>query len=136
MNFNIPETRSRPKVLWQILAALALGCWLCLTLLCQPTALAANLDNGERVFEIQCAGCHPNGSNIIRRGKNLQQKALQRNGFDSPEAIAEIVRNGKNNMSAYKDRLTEAEITDVAAYVLDRAAANWKSLNGSWVIGN
>lgn len=126
MNFNILETRTRPRALWQILAAIAFACLLCLTLLCQPTALAADLSNGERVFDLQCAGCHPNGSNIIRRGKNLKQKTLQRNGVDSIETIADLVRNGKNNMSAYKDRLTEAEIADVSAYVLDRAASGWK----------
>jgi cytochrome c6 len=134
MNFNISETRSRsdslgvsrPQILWQILAAIAFACLLCLTLLCQPTALAADLGNGERVFNLQCAGCHPNGSNIIRRGKNLKQKTLQRNGFDSVETIADLVRNGKNNMSAYKDRLSEAEIANVSAYVLDRSAAGWK----------
>lgn len=126
MNFNILETRSRPKILWQLLSAIAVACILCLTLLCQPTALAADLSSGERVFELQCAGCHPNGSNIIRRGKNLKQKALQRNGVDTPEAIANLVRNGKNNMSAFKDRLSDAEITDVSAYVLERAAADWK----------
>lgn len=126
MNFNILETRSRPKILWQILSAIAFACLLCLTLLCQPTALAADLSTGERVFDLQCAGCHPNGSNIIRRGKNLKQKTLQRNGVDTPEAIADLVRNGKNNMSAYKDRLTETEIAEVSAYVLNRAAANWK----------
>lgn len=126
INFNILEPRSRPKTFWQILAAVVLACLLCLTLLCQPTALAAELSTGERVFDLQCAGCHPNGSNIIRRGKNLKQKALKRNGVDTPEAIANLVRNGKNNMSAYKDRLTETEIAEVSAYVLHRAAANWK----------
>jgi cytochrome c6 len=126
MNFNILETRSRPKILWQILSAIAFACLLCLTLLCQPTALAADLSTGAQVFDLQCAGCHPNGSNIIRRGKNLKQKTLQRNGVDTPEAIADLVRNGKNNMSAYKDRLTETEIAEVSAYVLNRAAANWK----------
>lgn len=126
INFNILETRSRPKTFWQILAAVVLACLLCLTLLCQPTALAAEISTGERVFDLQCAGCHPNGSNIIRRGKNLKQKALKRNGVDTPEAIANLVRNGKNNMSAYKDRLTETEIAEVSAYVLHRAAANWK----------
>lgn len=126
MNFNILETRSRQQILWQILTALAVACILCLTLLCQPTAFAADLGNGERVFEVQCAGCHANGSNIVRRGKNLKQKALQRNGVDTVEAIADLVTNGKNNMSAYKDRLSEAEIADVSAYVLDRAAADWK----------
>ena len=91
----------------------------------QP-ALAADIANGEQIFSVQCAGCHIKGGNIIRRGKNLKQKALKRNGMDSIEAISSIVANGKNNMSAYKDRLSEQQIQDVSAYVLDRAEKDWR----------
>ncbi len=91
----------------------------------QP-ALAADIANGEQIFSVQCAGCHINGGNIIRRGKNLKQKALKRNGMDSIEAISSIVANGKNNMSAYKDRLSEQQIQDVSTYVLDQAEKDWR----------
>ena len=82
--------------------------------------------NGAQLFEVHCAGCHLNGRNIIRRGKNLKLKALQKNQMDSVEAIAQIVMNGKNNMSAYKDRLTELEIQQVSAYVWEQAQQGWK----------
>ncbi|GAB4134492.1 MAG: c-type cytochrome [Cyanobacteria bacterium J069] len=88
---------------------------------------AANLETGAKVFDVHCAGCHVNGGNIIRRGKNLKQPALEKNGYATAEAIAQIVANGKANMSAYQDKLTAEEIASVAAYVLDRAAAGWKS---------
>lgn len=88
-------------------------------------SLAADLDNGAQIFSFNCAGCHVNGSNIIRRGKNLKQAALKKNKVDSLEAISSLVANGKNNMSAYKDRLTSQEIQNVAAYVLDQAAKDW-----------
>ncbi|WOB45367.1 c-type cytochrome [Thermoleptolyngbya oregonensis NK1-22] len=88
---------------------------------------AADLKTGAAVFEVHCAGCHVNGGNIIRRGKNLKQPALEKNGYATVEAIAQIVANGKANMSAYKDKLTAEEIESVAAYVLERAAAGWKS---------
>lgn len=88
-------------------------------------AWAADVANGAQVFEVHCIGCHVNGGNIIRGGKNLKQKALERNGYITVEAIAQIVANGKANMSAYKTRLTPAEIEDVAAYVLQQAAQNW-----------
>lgn len=91
-----------------------------------PIALAADTTNGEKIFSVQCAGCHINGSNIVRRGKNLKLKALKKNNMDSIEAISSIVANGKNNMSAYKDRLTEQQIQDVATYVLDRAEKGWR----------
>ena len=91
-----------------------------------PPALAADTANGAKIFSVQCAGCHVNGGNIVRRGKTLKKKALKRNGMDSEDAIAFLVANGKNNMSAYKDRLTAKEIEDVSAYVLEQAENNWR----------
>ncbi len=90
------------------------------------TAWAANTTNGAKIFATNCAGCHINGGNIVRRGKNLKIKALKKYGMDSQGAITNIVTNGKNNMSAYKDRLTEAEIQAVANYVLEQAEQGWR----------
>lgn len=91
-----------------------------------PKAIAADTTNGGKIFEVHCAGCHINGGNIIRRGKTLKQKALKKYGMDSEDAIASIVANGKNNMSAYKDRLSAQQIIDVSAYVLSQAETNWR----------
>lgn len=88
-------------------------------------AVASEIHNEVQIFEIHCAGCHINGGNIVRRNKTLKLKALQKNNMDSVEAIAEIVTNGKGNMSAYKDRLTQEEIQAVAAYVLNQAEIGW-----------
>jgi cytochrome c6 len=89
-------------------------------------ANAADTANGEQLFNVHCAGCHINGGNIVRRGKNLQKKALKKYGMDSLEAVESIITNGKNNMSAYKDRLSVQEIQDVAAYVLEQAEKGWR----------
>ncbi|OCQ91373.1 cytochrome C6 [Nostoc sp. MBR 210] len=89
-------------------------------------ANASDTTNGAQIFSVHCAGCHINGSNIIRRGKNLKKQALKKYNMDSIEAITSIVTNGKSNMSAYKDRLNEQEIHDVAAYVLEQAAKDWR----------
>jgi cytochrome c6 len=93
----------------------------------QSLAIAAEMSNGAKIFNVNCAGCHVNGGNIIRRNKNLKLKALQKNKMDSLEAIEEIVTNGKNNMSAYRDRLSAQEIEIVSSYVLEQANKNWKS---------
>jgi len=85
-----------------------------------------NLAQGAKVFEANCAGCHVNGGNIVRRGKNLKSKALQKNKLDTQEAIASLVTNGKGIMSAYGDKLSPQEIADVSAYVLQQAAQDWK----------
>jgi len=82
--------------------------------------------NGAIIFENNCAGCHVNGGNIMRRGKNLKLKALQKNGVDSVEAIAQLVTHGKGLMSAYGDRLTAEEIAEVAKYVTEQAKQDWQ----------
>ncbi|MEM6255626.1 MAG: c-type cytochrome [Cyanobacteria bacterium P01_D01_bin.156] len=81
----------------------------------------------SELFNVHCAGCHPNGANIIRRGKSLKQRALQRYGYDSSDAIAQLITDGKGLMSAYGDQLTEQEINNLADYVLHQAEINWPS---------
>lgn len=102
-----------------------LVCFLVATLWISTSTFAWADTTGE-LFEVHCAGCHPNGANIIRRGKNLKQKALKRHGYDSADAISTLITNGKGLMSAYGDRLNEDEINSLANYVLEKAAVNWK----------
>lgn len=109
-------------VKWLITALLGVSLLLGLS----PNAEATELNGGAPIFEVHCAGCHVNGGNIVRRGKTLKLKALERNHVDSIEAIAQLVANGKGNMSAYRDRLSPAEIDAVSAYVWERAAQNWR----------
>ncbi len=78
------------------------------------------------LFELHCAGCHPNGSNIIRRGKSLQPKALKRHGVDSVGAIATLITQGKGLMSAYGDRLTPEQIQTLADYVWQQSQSHWQ----------
>ncbi len=89
-------------------------------------ALAANLTSGTEIFQMHCAGCHLNGGNIVRRNKTLKLKALERNRVNTLEAIATLVAEGKNNMSAYRDRLTPAQIQIVSEYVLEQAKQEWR----------
>jgi len=88
--------------------------------------LAASTTETATLFTNNCAGCHINGGNIVRRGKNLKSKTLKKFGMDSVDAIAQLVKNGQNAMPAYKGRLTEQQIFDVSAYVLEQAKRNWK----------
>lgn len=89
-------------------------------------AFATDLASGAKIFQTNCAGCHVNGGNIVRRGKNLKLKALQRNKVDNLDAVIELVTNGKNSMSAYGDRLTAQEIEQVSKYVLQQAETGWQ----------
>jgi cytochrome c6 len=96
-------------------------------LLPSATGFAAPATSGHALFEIHCVGCHPNGSNIIRRGKSLKARALKRHGYDTPAAVVDIITRGQGLMSAYGDRLTPAEIETLATYVLEQAQENWPS---------
>ena len=88
---------------------------------------AADLENGKKVFLAQanCTQCHRGGINTVIANKHLGQDALEKYNMDSIEAIAYQVRNGKNAMPAYGRRLTDEQIRDVAAYVLDQAEKGW-----------
>ena len=110
----------------KVITAVAIALLFLLTPLDAIAEPGANLDNGAAVFKANCAACHVNGGNIVRRGKNLKLKTLQKRKVDTPEAIASIVTNGKGIMSAYGDKLTAAEIADVSAFVLQRAEQGWK----------
>ncbi|MBW4664482.1 MAG: c-type cytochrome [Chroococcus sp. CMT-3BRIN-NPC107] len=90
------------------------------------TPVAASTMETATLFTNNCAGCHINGGNIVRRGKSLKSKALKKFGMDSTDAIASLIKNGQYAMPAYKGRLTEQQILDVSAYVLEQAKRNWK----------
>lgn len=103
-----------------------LALWMLATVGFAAPAWAESLTDGAQLFEIHCVGCHVNGGNIVRRGKTLKQKALEKNQMDTLAAVEAIVTHGKGVMSAYENRLTPAEIEAVSAYVLERAAHDWK----------
>ena len=95
----------------------------CLSLPKQLNAVEANL--GKTLFKHNCAGCHINGGNIIRRSKNLKISSLKRNGIDNPEAIAKIARQGIGIMSGYEDNLGADGDQIVANWVWEQAQKAW-----------
>jgi len=96
-----------------------------LTLWMAPTAWAADLDHGQQVFANSCVACHIGGGNVVNGAKTLKLADLEANGMASAEAITTQVTNGKNAMPAFKGRLSDADIADVAAYVLSQAEQGW-----------
>jgi cytochrome c6 len=86
---------------------------------------AAPAADGAELFANHCAGCHVNGGNIIRRGKNLHLAALERNGIDAPERIAVIAAAGQGQMSGYAAVLGEGGAEAVAGYVWQQAQLDW-----------
>ncbi len=87
--------------------------------------IALDTSSGESLFKKNCAGCHINGSNIIRRSKNLKISSLKRNGIDDPEAIAKIAREGIGIMDGYEDLLFDNDDLILANWILEQAQKAW-----------
>ena len=87
-------------------------------------ARAAGAD-GAALFEAHCVGCHLHGGNIIRRGRTLKLKALERQGITSPAAIATIASQGIGQMGGYGPVLGPGGPEQVGLYVWQQALAGW-----------
>ncbi len=80
---------------------------------------------GQDIFIKNCAGCHINGGNIIRRNKTLKLKDLKRNGIDNQELIAEIAKNGIGIMSGYEEAIGRGGDELVAKWIWEQAQNAW-----------
>ena len=107
---------------WLVGLLLMLGLWIA------PAPVHAAAD-GAALFEAHCVGCHLNGGNIIRRGKTLKLKALERNGIEGPLEIAMIATEGRGQMSGYGEVLGEDGADAVAEWIWQQAQNDWH--NGS-----
>jgi len=87
--------------------------------------LAADIENGERIFTANCAACHAGGNNVIMPEKTLKKDVLETNGMYEVNAIEYQVTNGKNAMPAFGGRLSDSDIEDVANYVLSQSDKGW-----------
>ena len=85
-------------------------------------ALEGDPTNGQAVYEANCAVCHaesglgeddPTSPGV---GMNLTDAAGEVE--EDPEFV-EIILNGKEEMTAFADILTDQEIADVLAYIHD-----------------
>jgi mono/diheme cytochrome c family protein len=93
---------------------------LVLALLFVP-AVRARAD-AEATYKAKCAGCHgPDGAGSTPTGK-----AMKVRDFHSPDVQketdaewTEIITNGKNKMPKYADKLKDAEIKELIAYIRD-----------------
>ncbi|MGF1567479.1 MAG: cytochrome c6 PetJ [Nodosilinea sp.] len=88
-------------------------------------AQASDLGHGAQIFANNCAACHVGGGNVVNGAKTLKQADLDKYEMASLAAITTQVTNGKAAMPAFKGRLSEADIEDVATYVLSQAESGW-----------
>jgi len=84
------------------------------------------LEKGNQLFTLNCSVCHQGGNNLIIPEKNLKEQTLEANGMNSKKAIQYQIRNGKNGMPAFGDRLTKKEIELLSDYILFEAKKNFE----------
>merc|ERR1712032_1332306 len=86
-------------------------------------ALAADLENGEAIFNGNCAACHAGGNNSVNAEKKIKKPELEKylTGGYNVAAIKTQVTNGKNSMPAFGDKLGPDDIEDVANWVFNQA---------------
>jgi len=76
------------------------------------TPVLAN--KGQLLFQQKCSACHGSGGAAgIGGAANLHTSTL-----DS-SAITYIIDNGKNAMPSFKGQLTQDEMKDITAYLMD-----------------
>jgi len=90
-------------------------------------AVAANVGEGETIFNGNCAACHAGGQNVIMPDKTLEKEALESylTGGRNEAAVRTQVTNGKNAMPAFGGRLSDEDIANVAAYVIQTSEEGW-----------
>jgi len=91
-------------------------------------AFAGDAGAGESIFSGNCAACHAGGQNVVQPEKTLELSALEEYlaGGVSEASVVKQVTNGKNAMPAFGGKLSEADIANVATYVITTAKAGWE----------
>ena len=85
----------------------------------------AEVSEGAKIFNNNCAQCHAGGRNNVVAAKTLKADALEKYGKNTIEAITLQVTNGKGAMPAFGKKLSPEQINLVANYVLEQAEKGW-----------
>merc|ERR1719498_2149336 len=126
MRPTVHESATEQSAAWRPLAiGAALGLFAAVVAGRAPAALAADLENGESVFNGNCSACHAGGNNSIKPEKKLKKEALQTYGKYGVSLIQTQVTNGNGAMPAFGEKLTPDDIEDVANYVMSQADKGW-----------
>ena len=75
---------------------------------------SANVDAGANVFKTNCSQCHgEDGGGGHGVGPDIT-------GFDSADSVANTARNGKGQMPAFGEVLSQTQLRDVATFVAQK----------------
>jgi cytochrome c6 len=74
--------------------------------------------DASATWNANCASCHgKDGSGSTMMGKKLAVKDYSKEqGFSDAEAT-NVIKNGKGKMKGYKDKLSDADVKALVAYV-------------------
>ena len=102
-------------MLKQITHAIAVGL---VVLFASVTSLAQS--SGADTYKAKCQMCH--GADGL--GNTPAGKAMKARPLNAPDVLKEsdtdlmaVIKNGKNKMPAFTGKLTDAQITNVVAYI-------------------
>ena len=102
-------------MLKQVTHAVAIGL---VVLVASVTSLAQS--SGADTYKAKCQMCH--GADGL--GSTPAGKAMKARAFNAPDVLKEsdtdlmaIIKNGKNKMPAFTGKLSDAQITNVVAYI-------------------
>jgi cytochrome c6 len=96
------------------------SCLLMLALAMVLPAFSVAADSGSDLFATKCAACHgKDGAGATPLGKTLKIRDLASADVQkqSDKELSGIVSAGKGKMPAYKDKLTDAQISDLVKYI-------------------
>lgn len=78
---------------------------------------AASVHAGEEVFTQNCHQCHAVFEGQYSVGPNLHLEMKKPHPKKSPSEIREILKNGKGRMPSFNEKLSEADVDDLLAYI-------------------
>lgn len=73
------------------------------------------------LYKSKCQGCHGAGGKATAVGKKIGARDFQDPAVTSmsKEDLESITKDGKNKMPAYKGKLKDQQISDLAQYIKD-----------------
>jgi len=109
-------------------AAGAIAFGVCVSPAAAAHTFAGNPDEGEIIFNANCAACHSGGQTIIMHEKTLEKAALDTYlaGGRTEAAVRSQVSDGKNAMPAFGGRLSDEDIENVASFVIKSSEEGWE----------
>jgi putative heme-binding domain-containing protein len=110
------------------LKCLLAASFLALALCCLPKTLAQPQAQGERLFQVHCAGCHgPRGEGGL--GPTLAAPVLARATND--ETLFGVIKNGIPGTEMPRSRLTNDELRQLTAFVRELGRTPVEKIAGS-----